>query len=348
MAVPDSLTAWREFAARRNVEPKRLNLEEIAALSVEEKAAYDDSRFAWIGADVVIETKDLAAIEHQVHVIRARLSAQRSTAGRTLALSGRAGVGKSTIAMLMGKRHERIIRQQLGIPADSPDAAPVLYLVVPPGSTPKMLMVSIARWIGLPVPRGWDAPTVMDQVVSVLKTLKTSMIIVDEVHNLKTNKSAGADAASTLKSFTERLDAAVVFCGIDLLATDLLAGEMGRQIRARTKVYDIRTYGYGSAAARESWAELVAGMEALLPLANHPEGSLSTPEMTDYLWNRTSGSIDSLRNLLGDAAIDAIFAGTELVDRAGLDEVLLDQEAVRGQAQLPAGAKRVAKQGKAG
>lgn len=126
MAVPDSLTAWREFAARRNVEPEQLSCEEIAALSEEDKAVYDESRFAWIGADVVIETKDLAAIEHQIHVIRARLSAQRSTAGRTLALSGRAGVGKSTIAMLMGKRHERIVRQKLELPTDAPDVAPVL------------------------------------------------------------------------------------------------------------------------------------------------------------------------------------------------------------------------------
>lgn len=348
MAVPDSLTAWREFVTRRNVEPEKLSRKEIAALSEEDKAAYDESRFAWIGADIVIETKDLAAIEHQVRVIHARLSARRSTAGRTLALSGRAGVGKSTIAMLMGKRHERIVRQKLGLPANADEVAPVLYLVVPPGSTPKMLMVAIARWIGLPVPRGWDAPTVMDQVVSVLKTLKTSMIIVDEVHNLKTNKSAGADAASTLKSFTERLDAAVIFCGIDLLDTDLLAGEMGRQIRARTKVYDIRAYSHGSAAARESWVELVAGMEALLPLAAHPTGSLTTPEMSSYLWNRTGGSIGSLRNLLGDAAIDAIFAGTELVDRAGLDEVLLDQEAVRGQAQLTTMTKKTSTQEKAG
>ncbi|WP_297008865.1 hypothetical protein [uncultured Corynebacterium sp.] len=138
----------------------------------------------------------------------------------------------------------------------------------------------------------------------------------------------------------------MIFCGIDLLDTDLLAGEMGRQIRARTKVYDIRTYSYGSAAARESWVELVAGMEALLPLAAHPVGSLTTPELAGYLWNRTSGSIGSLRNLLGDAAIDAIFSGKELVDRAGLDDVILDQEAVRGQKPQAAVPKKATRQGK--
>lgn len=44
MPVPDSLTAWREFVARRNVEPEQLSREKIAALSEEDKAAYDKSR----------------------------------------------------------------------------------------------------------------------------------------------------------------------------------------------------------------------------------------------------------------------------------------------------------------
>ncbi|WP_414119771.1 TniB family NTP-binding protein [Corynebacterium nuruki] len=332
MAVPDSLTAWREFVARRNIEPEHLTTDQLAAMTADEKDLYDESRFAWLGADIVIETKDLATIDRQVRIIRARLAAQRSTAGRTLALTGRAGVGKSTIAMLMGKRHEKAVRDKLDSSTPAESIAPVVYLVVPPASTPKMLMRAIARWIGMQVPRGWDAATILDRTVAVLHELKTSMVIVDEVHNLRTNRAAGADAASTLKALTERLDAAIIYCGIDLLNSDLLAGEMGRQIRARTKVYDIRTYSYGGAADRELWAELVAGMEALLPLAEHVPGTLDTPEMSDYLWNRTGGSIGSLRNLLGDAAIEAIFDSTEKITRPGLDAVILDQEAVRGQA----------------
>ncbi|WP_291473772.1 TniB family NTP-binding protein [Corynebacterium sp.] len=339
MAVPDSLASWREFASRHLVAPKILGTDQLTELAPSDLETYNESRFAWIGADVVINTKDIAAVTDQVRILRARLAATRSTAGRTLAISGRAGVGKSTIAMLLGKKHETAVRRKLGISAADLSVAPVVYLVVPPGCTPKMLMSAVARWIGLPVRRGWDAPTITDHVVAVLRDLKTSMIIVDEVHNLKTNKSAGADAASTLKSFTERLDAAVIFCGIDLLDSDLLAGEMGRQIRARTKIYDLRVYGYGSAANREAWVELVAGMEELLPLAAHTPGTLTTDDIAAYLWHRTGGSIGSLRNLLGDAAIEAILSGAERITRTGLDTVILDQEAVRGQALVPPAAK---------
>ncbi|HIW91252.1 MAG TPA: TniB family NTP-binding protein [Candidatus Corynebacterium avicola] len=339
MAVPDSLTGWRDFVTHRNTEPERLSTDQITALSADDRETYDEARFAWIGADVVVDTKDITAVTHQVRLLRARLAANRSTAGRTLAISGRAGVGKSTIAMLLGKKHETAVRRKLGLPADDLTVAPVVYLVVPPGCTPKMLMSAVSRWIGLPVRRGWDAPTITDHVVAVLRDLKTSMIIVDEVHNLRTNSSAGAEAASTLKAFTERLDAAVIFCGIDLLDSDLLAGEMGRQIRARTKIYDLRAYGYGSVGDREAWLELVAGMEALLPLAAHVPGTLTTEDMAAYLWNRTGGSIGSLRNLLGDAAIEAILSGSEKLTRAGLDDVILDQEAVRGQSAVSSSMK---------
>ena len=69
----------------------------------------------------------------------------------------------------------------------------------------------------------------------------------------------------------------------------------------------MRTYGYGNKAQRETWAELVLGIEALLPLGRHAAGSLETE--VAYLYDRTGGSIGSLRALLGDAAIAAILGG---------------------------------------
>jgi hypothetical protein len=74
MAVPDSLTAWREFVARRNVEPEHLTTRGSSQrdpTADEKDSSTTKSRFAWIGADIVIETKDLATIERQVRIIRA-------------------------------------------------------------------------------------------------------------------------------------------------------------------------------------------------------------------------------------------------------------------------------------
>ncbi|MFC9356659.1 hypothetical protein ACFTZB_08765 [Rhodococcus sp. NPDC057014] len=63
----------------------------------------------------------------------ARNTAKIATARRGLAISGSVGRGKSTPAMLIGKRHEKTMRKKLGRDDDS--FAPVIYTFVPPGTT---------------------------------------------------------------------------------------------------------------------------------------------------------------------------------------------------------------------
>ena len=113
MAVPDSLGAWRDFVNRRNVEPEHLSLKQLKALSPAAKDEYDQRRFSWLGADVVLETPDTEALTHQTRVLMARNSAASATARRGLAISGSAGRGKSTAALLIGRRHERTMRARL-------------------------------------------------------------------------------------------------------------------------------------------------------------------------------------------------------------------------------------------
>jgi hypothetical protein len=131
VAVPDSLEAWRDFVNCRNLEPDHLTLKEIKALSPTAKDDYDQQRFAWLGADVVLETPDTEALTHQIRVLMARNSAASATARRGLAISGSAGRGKSTAALLIGRRHERMMRAKFYRQDDG--FAPVVYTVVPPG-----------------------------------------------------------------------------------------------------------------------------------------------------------------------------------------------------------------------
>lgn len=230
-------------------------------------------------------------------------------------------MGKSTAALLIGKRHEKAERRRLDR-FDDVSFAPVVYAVIPPATTPRMLMQAFATWLGLPVLQKGTAQTITERVVGVLRSLGTSLVIVDEIHNLTTNRQAGAEAASTLKQFADRLDATFLYAGIDLPTTDLFAGDMGRQIKARMIMHQMRPYGIGSATDRETWTELVLGVEDLLPLAGHEPESLG--EEATYLWDRTGGSIGGLRALLSDAAIGAIIDGTEKIDRRRLEATATD------------------------
>ena len=321
MATPDSLTAWRQFVQHIPTEPGRLSFDEIRSLIPEAKDAYDRERFAWLAADTVLETTDTESLTRQTRIALARNAATTATARRGIAVSGAAGMGKSTALLLIGKRHEKAERRRLNRASDTA-FAPVVYAVVPPATTPKMLMQAFAQWLGLPVPSKATAQALTEQVVTILRTLGTSLVIVDEVHNLRTNRQAGAEAASALKQFAERVDATFLYAGIDLPATDLFAGDMGRQIKARMIMHQMRPYGIGSKTDRETWTELVLGVEDLLPLAGHEPESLG--EEAAYLWDRTGGSIGALRALLSDAAIGAIIEGTEKIDRRRLEATATD------------------------
>lgn len=272
----------------------------------------------------MLETTDTQALTRQTRIILARNAATTATARRGLAVSGAAGMGKSTAALLIAKRHEKAERTRLGRTEDV-SFAPVVYAVVPPATTPRMLMQAFANWLGLPVFQRATTQMVTERVLGVLRTLGTSLVVLDEVHNLTTNRQAGAEAASTLKQFADRLDATFLYAGIDLPTTDLFAGDMGRQIKARMIMHQMRAYGNGTKADREAWTELVLGVEDLLTLAAHEAESLA--EEAAYLWDRTGGSIGGLRALLSDAAIGAIIDGTEKIDRRRLEATATDYAA---------------------
>jgi hypothetical protein len=196
-----------------------------------------------------------------------------------------------------------------------------------------MMMLAFANFLGLVGPSKATAQDLAERVVGVMRHLGTSLVICDEVHNLRTNHQAGSEAASALKVFSERLDATFLYAGIDLLQSDLFCGHMGRQIKGRMTVHEMRPYGYGTRAQRDAWEELVLGIETLLPLGHHPEGSLAS--LTSYLYDRTGGSIGSLRALLGDASIAAILEGAEQVDRKLLDTVPTDHAAEQFRTRTP-------------
>ena len=49
-----------------------MTMKQIRGLSPDEKAAYAQERFAWLAADVVLETHDTVALTRQTRIILAR------------------------------------------------------------------------------------------------------------------------------------------------------------------------------------------------------------------------------------------------------------------------------------
>ena len=132
-----------------------------------------------------------------------------------------------------------------------------------------MIAAEFARFLGLPVTRRANITDIIEAVCGVCTDTRTSLICVDEIHNLNIATRAGAEASDTLKYFSERIPATFVYAGINVERAGLLSGTRGEQIAGRFTM--VRT---GPFARTRSGATLIAALEGSLRLHRHRPGTL--------------------------------------------------------------------------
>ncbi len=316
-----TLAGWRQFAGEMPAAPQLLDSKVWQGLDQGKRAAYDDDRIAHHSRLLVVQTP---AVRDVVTAGRRLAHLNRSAHyGRSgLIVSGPARTGKTTAITQLGKTIEVFHRRRHPRCGDD---IPVVYITVPPAATPKMIAAEFARFLGIPVTRRANITDIIEAVCGVCTDTKTSVICVDEIHNLNIATRAGAEASDTLKYFSERIPATFVLAGINVERAGLLSGTRGEQIAGRYSM--VRT---GSFPLDGQWATLIAALEGSLRLHRHKPGSL--PDLASYLHQRTGGMIGSLLWLIRGAAIQAVMDGTEQVTRKSMDAIPVD---IASQAAIP-------------
>ena len=308
-----TLAGWRQFATEMPAVPQLLDSKVWQGLDQDKRAAYDDDRIAHHSRLLIVQTP---AVRDVVTTGRRLAHLNRSAHyGRSgMIVSGPARTGKTTAITQLGKTIEVIHRRRH--PRSGSDI-PVVYITVPPAATPKMIAAEFARFLGLPLSRRSNITDIIEAVCGVCTDTRTSVICVDEIHNLNIATRAGAEASDTLKYFSERIPATFVFAGISVERAGLLSGARGEQIAGRFTM--VRTGPFG---CDEQWATLIAALEGSLRLHRHRPGTL--PELARYLHQRTGGMIGSLLWLIRSAAIQAVIDGTEKITRKAMDSLQVD------------------------
>ncbi|WP_018909295.1 ATP-binding protein [Salinispora arenicola] len=317
---------WASFVAQISPEPPRLlPAEDWKRLTPFERDLYDEARQDYHSALLLVATPDIKKVIHTGTklVINNR---GKQLGRRGLIVSGASGTGKSTSITQLGKKFQiELERRSPGVS----DRIPVVYVVVPPDATPKMLATEMAIFLGLPVaPR--DSPqSIAHTVASVMRRVGTGMVLVDEIHRLDLTTRQGKNASDQLKYFFDTIGATFVYAGLDLDENGMFSGVRGRQIAGRFIPVNASPFTHRTTQDKQDWAKLVAAMEHALRLHRHQPGSLV--EQAGYLHDRTGGMIGSLDQLIHEAANDAITDGTEKITKKYLDAVILD---VAAQAQF--------------
>jgi AAA domain len=238
-----TLAGWRRFASEMPAVPQLLDRKVWQGLDADKRAAYDDDRIAHHSRLLIVQTP---AVRDVVTTGRRLAHLNRSAYyGRSgLIVSGPARTGKTTAITQLGKTIEVFHRRRY---PRSHDDIPVIYITVPPAATPKMIAAEFARYLGLPLTRRANITDIIEAVCGVCTDTRTSVICVDEIHNLNIATRAGAEASDTLKYFSERIPATFVLAGINVERAGLLSGTRGEQIAGRYSM--VRTGPFPAASS---------------------------------------------------------------------------------------------------
>ncbi len=316
---------WRAFVDEHPEPPPPLPPGTVADTDALE--IYKESRIDYHTRSAVVATPTIRKV---VTTGRKRILLNRHqvSARRGLIVSGSSGTGKTTAIIQLGKNVEQLSRRRN--PGAGP-SLPVVFVTVPPGATPKMLAGEFARFLGIPLHHRMSQVQITNAVCDLLGRLGTSLVLVDEIHNLDLTTRSGAEASDQLKYLSERIAATFVLAGLGVETSTLFQGIRGQQIAGRYSVIPSKPFSRRSRTDREQWHALIATMEASLRLDRHQPGALLALE--GYLHERTSGLIGSLSQLIREAAVDAIDNGTEKITKSTLDSVELDHNAQQSQPQ---------------
>ncbi|MEV7190026.1 ATP-binding protein [Kitasatospora sp. NPDC093102] len=303
---------WQRFVDAPDAQPGDVLDEEW---DLEERERYH-SRF------VVLRTPAMDRISLSVRRLLALNRGQQGGARRGLIISGPSTTGKTTAMQQLGRTVE--MADRLRHPGVR-DRLPVLFVTVPPSSTPKMLISEFARFLGLPLAERMNQVQITNAVCELLCDLGTQLVLVDDVHLMETRSRVGAETSDQLKYLGERIPATFVYSGVNVETSPLLTGVRGAQLAGRFKILRNPPLAYATAEEQAVWHDLLDDMDRALRLRRHVAGTL--PRHAAYIHARTGGRIGSLSHLVREAAIAALYDGGERITKKLLAGIELDTAA---------------------
>ena len=302
--------------------PERVSHNDFRAWSPAKRRDYNEQRLFHHSRLVIVETPSMTEAHSKAQQLL-RINLCEQGARRGLVISGPPAMGKTTIATPFGKAHQIRAERRAGPEILERGLIPVVYISVPPGTTAKMLSQEIARFVGLPYTQRQNRVEVTDAVCRTLGEAGTSLVIVDEIHNLDPTTREGKEASDHLKYLADRIAATFIYVGVEVPQSGIFGGVRANQIAGRFLLHELEPFRLHNGRSRNLWFSVITAMEQALVLLDHPAGSLAE-EHTTYLFERTGGRIGSLSQLIRAAAVEAIAIGHEAIDRHLLDTIEVD------------------------
>ncbi|WP_335989443.1 TniB family NTP-binding protein [Glycomyces sp. MUSA5-2] len=340
-AEPRTKEDWRSYI--RAAPPPRPQLPppaEYDLMPAHERRLLNQARARYHSHLIIVNTPAMRRMHAEVYRKMRLNHDQPPGARRGLVIDGLPGIGKSTIVKTFAASFERSLHLEHPERFAEPlrfeyqgqmircDYTPVIYISIPTQATPKDLSVAIAEWLHVPLRRtGGTKTQITTLVLRAMQACGTVLVILDDVHFLRLGHKEGQVMNDHLKHLANHTSATFVLVGHGLEKAGLFgegsATTRATQTSGRFSRYDLgRLSPKGEAGIRE-WATVIADLERALVLYRHQAGSLAEKHWK-YLYDRTTGSIASLSELIRAAAHHAVDTGTEAITLPVLRAITTD------------------------
>lgn len=338
---PTRLPGWlQEVNGPDRLQPEQLTRAQLAALSPRELLCYNDQRNVWHANIGPIRTPQLLALHDDLAEI---VESNRHDGDKTkpaALVDAYPGIGKSTAVRDYGRR---LYREQIALRGEmTPDGhrrVPVIYIALSGNTQIRGLSAAICRFYRLPTTG--DADTLAERAVDAVLSLKTTAIIIDDVHFLAGSQSNSVRMANQLKYLSNVFPVTLIYVGVGVQRRGILREGFTReetllaQFGRRTTPLTLLPFQVEDEAGRLQWRTLLKTIERQLVLADKHPGMLAD-DLCDYLYARSTGHFASLMTLINRGCLRAIRNGHERLDAELMDQVKNDAAAEEARRELAA------------
>ncbi|KRQ29535.1 hypothetical protein AOT83_23745 [Mycobacteroides sp. H001] len=322
---------WRKVVhADPMPRPRMLSDREHKALSGSELTAYNKERRLWHANMGTLRTPQLTRLhDHLWDDIGSNLQDGARAKG-AVAVEGDSNLGKSTAVELFAKAfHLREIEENGGLTDDGHERHSVARVTLSGNPTIRDLNGSLLHYFAHPGRYRGTAGEFSRRALDLFLACEVRLLIVDDLHFLRWESADGSKVSNQLKHLSNDFPITLLLVGVGL--TDLGLYRRGRTFgkavlgptARRTTGYKLEAFKCTTAEERREWRTVVKAIERNLVLRHHQDGMLSRT-LSDYLFERSTGYMGSLMNLILRGCARAIRTGVEALNEELLEQVQID------------------------
>jgi hypothetical protein len=254
-----------------------------------------DKKIQWIQTDSWIGYISARKIVERIENL---IEMERMNRMHSLLILGSTDNGKTSIRKRVESRHRMTTTESGKI------RMPVVSIQMPPGPDVRCLYNSILKGLMLPIVLSTKVDYIRDIVIDSLNEYNVRCLMIDEVQHMdRIPDKKQRTILDTIKYISNEISLPMVAFGT-LEARNVFARDSQLDNRFK-KIYLTRW------ECNEDFQRLLHTYEASLPLKE--PSNLSEPNMAQFIYSLTNGTIGEIVTLIRLAAIDAVRAGIEKI-----------------------------------